>query len=276
MIKKTNLIFGLMLSALVLAACSPKSEQKPAESTSKQTAEVKQEMAKPAATSTSNSVKSSSGKKLHSEMQKSFAQAEKVIGGALQEATPQFQAGQHYDEFLQPVGRFETTGDKIEVVEFYSAGCPACFNAEPFMQAIKTRLGDDVNFVQVPAPINTYFEHLARGQFAAQALGVDPIADIKIFEAIRMDRKQLSTPNEMAAFYADYGISKEDFIKSYNSFSVNSRMAKTKEMMAKYGVNGVPTIVVNGKYRSGSRKAGTFVRWAQILKQLVEQERAAK
>ena len=52
----------------------------------------------------------------------------------------------------------------------------------------------------------------------------------------------------MAEFLAGQGVDKAAFIKAYNSFGVKSQMEKAKLAMA-YQISGVPTLIVNGKYR---------------------------
>jgi len=272
--KKNNWKLSAFAVLLILAACSQKTpEQKVANAQAKPAATAKSDAS---TTKTDTAPKVSSSKvTIDSRLQEDFKQAAKVADGAFANNPKNYQAGQHFDIFDSSKGLYDPVDGKIEVVEFFAAGCPACFNAEPMMQALKERLGDDVNFIQVPVTFDPYFEHLARGQFAAEALGVDDITKIKMFESIHLKQNRLQTPNAMAAFYSDYGIDKEEFFKSYNSFSVNTRMNKAREMASKYGVGGVPTLVVNGKYRSGSRKAGTYVKWVQIIDQLVDQERNA-
>ena len=53
----------------------------------------------------------------------------------------------------------------------------------------------------------------------------------------------------MADFLAGKGVDKEKFLSTYNSFAIKGQMEKAKKLAMAYQVTGVPTMVVNGKYR---------------------------
>jgi thiol:disulfide interchange protein DsbA len=44
------------------------------------------------------------------------------------------------------------------------------------------------------------------------------------------------------------GVKPEDYKKMFNSFQVNSAIAKAKQKTQDYGIDGVPAVIVNGKY----------------------------
>ena len=204
-----------------------------------------------------------------------FEKTEEAVKEAIANNPRNYLEGVNYDAYAKALGQIEPEAGKIEVAEFFSYGCGACFGAEATMHALSKHLGEDVNFVRVPAPFNPYFEHLARGYYTAQALGVAEAAHNDLFINIHIERKRLQTVGELAEFYAQYGVSKEDFIKAFNSFSVNTKMNRARELVGKYQIGSVPNLVVNGKYLSTGNKAGSFDAWTQIIDQLVKQERAA-
>jgi len=47
-------------------------------------------------------------------------------------------------------------------------------------------------------------------------------------------------------------------------------------MAARYGVNGVPAIIVNGKYRTNATLAGSQEKMIDVINQLIKQESSAK
>lgn len=259
--KQTLCLVPLMLSLLFAASCSAK------ETVASDAKE--QPVAEQASVKAPVVVKGS----VDAQYAALFDAAKEAVALGLEANPRNFVAGQHYDEFTT---RQTITGpsDKIEVAEFFSYGCGHCFNSEPYMQAYAEQLPEDVNFVRIPVSFNPFFEHLARGYYAAKALGADEEAHIAIFDAIHIKRKDLSKPQALANFYSEYGVDKEKFLKSLNSFSVNTMIERDKKLGQAYQITGVPTIIVNGAYNTGGAKAGSFSAWFQILDVLVEKERA--
>ncbi len=77
-------------------------------------------------------------------------------------------------------------------------------------------------------------------------------------------------------FFATYGVSNEDFNKTYNSFAVETLLRKSQVMQKRYGVRGTPTVIVNGKYRVSGTLAGQPADMIKVVEALVERERAEK
>jgi thiol:disulfide interchange protein DsbA len=115
----------------------------------------------------------------------------------------------------------------------------------------------------------------SKAYFAAQVLGVLDTMHLPLFQAMNVDRKRLASESEIAALFEANGIAEADFVKAYNSFGVSSmvRQASSKAKAAK--ITGTPEIMVNGKYRVTTRKAGTQAKMLEIVDFLVEKERAA-
>lgn len=261
---KKKYLFGLIAMALMTSACSAKD------------AEAKTTAAGNVAKSTAVASASTAAAKpsVDDQFAAVFAKTDEVVKANLANNPKNYQDKVHFDTYAEPLGKMSTPDpDKVEVVEFFSYGCGACFGAEPTMHALENNLGDDVNFVRVPAAFNPYFEHLARGYYAAQALGAKDDAHIAIFKDIHMNKKRLQTPEALANFYTQYGIDKDKFLKAYNSFSVNNSIERSKSLVQKYQIQSVPNMVVDGKYLSVGQKAGSYETWAQIIGQLVDQER---
>ena len=201
-----------------------------------------------------------------------FHSSKTAVKYSLENNPKNFVAGTHYDEFTPSK---EKIGDnnKIEVVEFFSYGCGHCFNAEPYMQAYEGLVAADIEFIRVPVSFNPLFEHLARAYYAAEGLGADEQAHIAIFDALHIKRKDLTSVESLADFYANYGVDKNEFIKAYNSFSVKKQIEQGKKLSQTFEISGVPTIIVNGVYTTGGTKAGNYSTWFQILDFLTELER---
>jgi thiol:disulfide interchange protein DsbA len=115
----------------------------------------------------------------------------------------------------------------------------------------------------------------ARAYYVAEVLGVRDTMHIVLFQAMNVDKKRLSSDAEVAALFAANGVSTEDFTKALNSFGVSSqaRQAASRARAAK--ITGTPEMMVNGKYRITTRKAGNQAKMLEIATFLIEKERAA-
>ena len=185
-----------------------------------------------------------------------------------------FQPGVHYAELPIPVDT--TSPGKVEVVELFSYGCIHCYQFEDALESWRKGQSGDVVFRRVPAVFNDQFAYLAQVFYAAEALGVTDRVHTPLFEAIHDKQADLRDPNLLASiFTSSANVSGEELIKVLNSFSVRSRVQQADGYGRMYALTGVPSLVVNGKYRVDGRMAGNNTRMLQVVDQLVERERAA-
>ena len=70
-------------------------------------------------------------------------------------------------------------------------------------------------------------------------------------------------------------VSKEEFGKAYSAFSVKSKVSQASAKGRAYGITGVPTMVVNGKYRVDGKMAGSNEEMLRVVDFLVAKEKAA-
>ena len=165
---------------------------------------------------------------------------------------------------------------RIEVAEVFGYTCPHCAHFEPELQAWKKRQAADVALVQVPAPFGGYWDPYARAYYAAEALGVLAQSNEAMFDAIHVKRTMPVGPNvgaaELAPFYAQYGVDAKRFADAYNSFGVDAKINRARQFAVKSGVEGTPSIVVNGKYLVPVG-AGGFGKMLQTVDWLVAHER---
>ncbi|MNF78987.1 Thiol:disulfide interchange protein DsbA precursor [compost metagenome] len=111
---------------------------------------------------------------------------------------------------------------------------------------------------------------------ALESMKVEQRVHKAVFEAIHKDGKKLATPDEMAEFLAGQGVDKDAFLKAYNSFGVKSQMEKAKKLAMAYQITGVPTLVVNGKYRFDISSSGGPEQTLKVAEHLIDKERAAQ
>jgi thiol:disulfide interchange protein DsbA len=198
--------------------------------------------------------------------------AASLFGMSAQAAEPA-QAGKQYVELSSAVPVAEP--GKIEVVELFWYGCPHCYAFEPTINPWVEKLPADVNFIRIPALFGGPWD--AHGQLfiTLDMMGVEHKVHAAVFDAIQKGGKRLTDKNDMADFIATQGVDKAEFLKTFDSFAVKGKMAQYKELAKKYEVTGVPTMIVNGKYRFDLGTSGGPEATLQVADQLIAKERAA-
>ena len=185
-----------------------------------------------------------------------------------------FDEGIEYTQIKSPVTT--SNPDKVVVTEVFWYGCPHCFRLEPYVKPWKQNLPEGVVFEQVPSVLNPRWMEHARAFLSLQMMGETERVHDKIFDAIHLQKKALNNVDEMASFLAEQGIDEKKFREHYHSFPVDTQLRKNRQLEKKYGHNGVPAIIVNGKYLTVASMAGSNARMMQVVDFLVQKELAAK
>ncbi len=210
-----------------------------------------------------------------------------VLGGLLSFAAvaQHYVEGEHYLRLDNPLRT--DNPDKIEVAEVFWYGCPHCYSFESVIEPWKAAAPDDVNFVGVPAmwqepagfnggKRTNVMELHARAYYTAKALGVLDKLHAPMFEALHQNHNALNSEAAIAALFADHGVDKEKFAKTFNSFPIINQTLLAYSHIRGYRVTGTPEIVVDGTYRISGRTAGSNVEMLKVVDFLVEKIRAEK
>jgi thiol:disulfide interchange protein DsbA len=186
----------------------------------------------------------------------------------------QYEEGTHYVKLDVPLKTPDT--NSVEVMEYFSYGCPHCYRFEPLVQQWKSDLPADVDFNRTPAIWNvTGYELYARTFYTAEALGVLEEVHYALFQAIHRDKRSLLDLKSMAMFMLEHGVETEIFVKTFTeSFGVKAMYQQATARQRIYQSNGVPAVIVNGKYRVeagmvGNNNAGML----QVVDYLIDKER---
>ncbi|MCG6575583.1 thiol:disulfide interchange protein DsbA/DsbL [Pseudomonas sp. AF32] len=163
---------------------------------------------------------------------------------------------------------------KIEVVELFWYGCPHCYAFEPVINPWVDKLPSDVNFVRVPAMFGGPWDAHGQMFLTLETMGVEHKVHAAVFNAIQNEKKRLTDPEDMAEFLATQGVDKEKFLATFNSFAIKAQITKAKDLAKKYQVTGVPTMIVNGKYRFDIGSAGGANEALALADKLIAKERA--
>lgn len=164
------------------------------------------------------------------------------------------------------------TGDKIEVVELFWYGCPHCFRLEPLLNKWKKSKPANVEFIRVPAIFNKRWELHAKAFYTAEVLGILDKIHTPLFDEIHVKKKHLHSKADVKEFFVKHGVSAEDFDNTFDSFMVNIKVNRAKDLTKRYGIDGVPSLVVNGKYLADGPMASGHSNLMKILDFLIKKE----
>jgi thiol:disulfide interchange protein DsbA len=166
--------------------------------------------------------------------------------------------------------------DKVEVIEFFWYGCPHCYDFEPVLESWVKKLPANVDFIRQPAAFSDLWAKHAKAFYVAQALGVLDQVHADLFDALQNKHQKLETEDQLAAFFTAHGVKEADFHEAYNSFLVDTKVRQAAVTPARYGVTGVPVLIVNGKYKVDGKSAGSHEKMIEVVNQLIKKEAAVK
>jgi len=165
-----------------------------------------------------------------------------------------------------------SSGDKIEVLEFFWFGCPHCYAFEPSIEAWLKNKPANVEFIRVPAVFRPSWTLHARLYYALEIMGQDKRLVPVVFEYLNKQRRKLDSIDQILNFVSKHGIDRSEFLDTMNSFAVESRIRKAQQLQQDYAIEGVPTIAVNGKYVVTGTMAGSHEKMIQVMDYLIQKE----
>src|SRR5664279_3140165 len=164
--------------------------------------------------------------------------------------------GTHYFRIDPP--QPTATGDKVEVLEVFSYACPHCAHFQPYAEQIKKSLPAGAVFGYMPAVFNASWEPYARAYYTAESLGVVDQTHQAMFDALHVEHRPMRTIEDLSSFYAEHGVDKAKFLAASGSFEVESKLSRSQQIVKADGIDGTPSIVIDGKYRATGQSAGTY------------------
>jgi len=188
-------------------------------------------------------------------------------------------AGTNYRP-LSPAQPTDVAPDKVEVVEIFWYACPHCYALDPYLESWRKSKPAHIEFRRVPVTWGPVHRAHAQLFYTLQALGKEEAVHAAVFSEMN-DRKNymFAQGNEreslaaQVAFVKSQGISEADFMNAYNSFSVQTNLQKADELMRRYKVEGVPLLVINGKYLTDVSMAGSLANVISIVSDLAASEK---
>ncbi len=187
-------------------------------------------------------------------------------------ARPAYRLGVHYD-LIAPAERvFSRQPDRVEVVELFWYGCRSCYAIQKVLADWRRRKGEAIDYVRLPAVTEAAMIPLARAFYAAQELGVVERVHIPLFTAIHAFRRRLDGDEALKRFFGEYGVREDDFIRAYRGTRVADGLRRSRIMGKRYEIRGVPTLVVDGRYRVDASQVSGASQLIDVLDYLVALE----
>lgn len=162
--------------------------------------------------------------------------------------------------------------NKIEIIEFFWYGCPHCYTLEPVLNQWLKTLPDNVEFIRQPTIFSRLWGKHAKAYFVAEALDVVDKVHADFFDAIQNKKQKLTSEDQLAKFFVAHGVDEAKFRHVFNSFLVDTKLRQAREMAPRYGITGVPAIVINGKYKTNVSLAQSNQNMMQVVDRLIQQE----
>jgi len=197
-----------------------------------------------------------------------------VSGAGFAKADDFYVEGIQYERISPPVATHVARG-KVEVAELFWYGCPHCYRFEPYITKWLTHKPEAAQFVRLPATLNPGWVTHARIYYTLETLGELDRLHAVFFQAIHDQNRRFRDLNSIARFFAQNGVDEKRFIDAYNSLAVQTKLNQAQQLTRQYGAQGVPTVVVNGKYRTTATLAGGYDEVFKVVDFLVAQESTA-
>ncbi len=168
------------------------------------------------------------------------------------------------------------TGKNIEVLEFFSYACPHCNDLEPVLEPWVKKLPPDVTFRRIPAVFSDSWMPYAKIYYAAEAMGILEKLHPLVFHAVHVEHANLADEKTLKDWLVKEGVDSQKFMDMYNSFSIVSKAQRAKQLARNYGITGVPTLFVDGKYETSASMTGGHPQTLPVLDELIKKARAER
>lgn len=185
-------------------------------------------------------------------------------------ASPAFAQQKGYEELPNPVKRADTTRDVV--VEYFWFGCPHCFHFEPVIHEWAVSRPDHVDFVLEAPPLNPGWTAHSKAYYASQIMGVEEEFFVPFFNGIHKEKKRLTNAKSIAKFAGSLGIDEKKFLKTMNSFAVDMKIKNAMKLARRDGINSVPSVVINAKYKTTGSIAGSNEQVIKVIRELTEKQ----
>ncbi len=194
--------------------------------------------------------------------------------GGVQAQARQFKEGKDYAKLSKPVVP-EAPSGKIDVIEFFWYSCGHCNAFEPALEGWIKTAAKDLSIRRVPVAFNASFIPQQKLFYTLEAMGKLDTLHAKVFRAIHVERQPLNRDDSILAWAGQQGVDVEKFKSIYQSFTVSNQVRKATQLQNDYGVEGVPSMGIAGRYYTDGTMAGSMQGVLQVVEFLAGSLRKA-
>src|SRR4051812_26507159 len=177
-------------------------------------------------------------------------------------------SGRDYQEISPAVA--VSTGERIEVIEFFYYGCPVCYEAQPHIARWLMRAGPGLAMLRVPAAFTESSESFARTFYTLGAMNHIARLHWPVYDNHHFDGKQLNEEKNITEWVAANGVDGAKFSELWKSPEITAQVDAAKKALDTYHVKGVPSFVIDGKYITSAKMAGGTKEMVRVVEYLVE------
>ncbi len=183
----------------------------------------------------------------------------------------QYVKGTHYTE-INPA--YDTDNkEEVVVYEFFGYKCPHCSNFQAYIKPWHKKLPKHIRLVRIPVVFQPGWDIYAKAYYTSEAMGITDKTHQAMFDALHKERKLMRSMDDVADWYADrFGVDKEAFLSTANSFMIDSKVRQSNNLMQKMGITSTPSLVINGKYKPNPRALKTHAAVLEMATELSNQE----
>jgi thiol:disulfide interchange protein DsbA len=172
----------------------------------------------------------------------------------------------------QPAAR----GERIEVIEFFSYGCPVCYAAEPYITRWHMKRDTEAELKRVPSPLPAAWTPFAYAYYALEATGLLERLHWPVFDNHHFDGRRLNNQKNFLEWLSANGEDALVVKQALDSPEVRAKVEAARALLDAYNIQGVPTFVVDGRYVTTARMAGGVAEVMDVVDHLVDLARAER
>lgn len=128
----------------------------------------------------------------------------------------------------------------------------------------------------MPAAFTDSSESFARTFYALETLGEVSRLHWPLYDNHHFEGKELNEEKNVVAWVAANGVDRQRFVELWRSERVTAQVEAAKKALDTYGVKGVPTFVIDGKYLTSARIAGSVPHMMETVEYLVARAAAER
>ena len=158
------------------------------------------------------------------------------------------------------------------VTEYFSLYCPHCYQFEPMIKQLKTKLPENAKLQKM----HVSFMGGSMGKVMSKAFATSVILGVQdkmvpvFFNRIHTMNKPPRNEEEVRQIFIDEGVPAAEFDGAFNSFAVNSMVSRFDKSFEDAGLTGVPAVVVNNKYLVQTGKIKSADEYFELVNYLLK------